>query len=274
MESETSEWTVVMDRLEKLEKQNRRIKQIGALALILVGSVLLMGQAPAQRTVEANEFIVKDSAGRKRMGLTVLQGGPVLEMFDERGEPASIVTSDGLVFFDSETKRFGSAVNRAILTRTGLFFNDRQGKIVIRLGGSANPDLTSSSEPEPTMSLFDGNEKERLRANANRTGTGAGFFVNDPDGKAVLSLLTDQEKAAITLLAPDKPLGVTLTLDRNATGLQLYGNGSIQLTDSEGFMTTIGKTDLVTPRTGETSKTSAASVVLFDKDKKVLWKAP
>jgi hypothetical protein len=31
---------------------------------------------------------------------------------------------------------------------------------------------------------------------------------------------------------------------------------------------------MVTPRTGETHKTSAASLVLFDKDKNVIWKAP
>ena len=38
--------------------------------------------------------------------------------------------------------------------------------------------------------------------------------------------------------------------------------------------TVIGSIDLETPRTGETHKTSAASVVLFDKDKQVVWQAP
>ena len=60
MEPGTSELTTVMNRLERLEKQNRRIKQIGALALILLGSVFLMGQASPPRTVEANEFVLKD----------------------------------------------------------------------------------------------------------------------------------------------------------------------------------------------------------------------
>ena len=56
--------------------------------------------------------------------------------------------------------------------------------------------------------------------------------------------------------------------------LSLYGRPSVTLQDSDGFKTVIGSIDLLNPRTGETSKTSAASVVLFDKDKKVLWKAP
>lgn len=44
METGTSEWTAVMNRLEKLEKQNRRMKQLGVLALILVCSVLPTGK--------------------------------------------------------------------------------------------------------------------------------------------------------------------------------------------------------------------------------------
>ncbi len=40
------------------------------------------------------------------------------------------------------------------------------------------------------------------------------------------------------------------------------------------FQTIIGNMDLVAPHTGETPCTSAASVVLFNKDTDVLWKAP
>ena len=58
--------SVLMERLEKLEKQNRRLKQVGAVALVLAASILLMGQAPARRTVEANEFILKDASGNVR----------------------------------------------------------------------------------------------------------------------------------------------------------------------------------------------------------------
>jgi hypothetical protein len=46
------------------------------------------------------------------------------------------------------------------------------------------------------------------------------------------------------------------------------------LSDKEGYKTDIGHTDLITSRTGETHYTSAASVVLFGKDKHVLWSAP
>jgi hypothetical protein len=48
----------------------------------------------------------------------------------------------------------------------------------------------------------------------------------------------------------------------------------VYVEDADGFAATLGVTDLVTPRTGETHKTSAASLVLFNKDKNVIWKAP
>jgi hypothetical protein len=49
---------------------------------------------------------------------------------------------------------------------------------------------------------------------------------------------------------------------------------SVGLFDEQGFEATLGRSSLVTPRTGETQLTSAASLVMFDKNKNVIWKAP
>jgi hypothetical protein len=49
---------------------------------------------------------------------------------------------------------------------------------------------------------------------------------------------------------------------------------SLEIEDSQGYKATVGSTGLVTPRTGETHNTSAATVLLFDKQKNVIWKAP
>ncbi len=170
MESGTSELTELVNRLEKLEKQNSKFKKIGAVALILAASaLLLMGQAPATRTVEANEFILKDADGRQRAKLSIGIAGPALTLDDENGRMRAWVGA----------------------TPFGGF-----------------------------VSLSSGNQNARI------------------------------------ILSSAK------------------GRASLIVTDEDGFETTIGTTDLVTTATGETHKTSAASVVLFDKDKKVLWKAP
>jgi len=48
----------------------------------------------------------------------------------------------------------------------------------------------------------------------------------------------------------------------------------IGIEDSDGFSAVLGKTDLVTIRTGEKHTTSAASLTLFGKENKVIWSAP
>jgi hypothetical protein len=49
---------------------------------------------------------------------------------------------------------------------------------------------------------------------------------------------------------------------------------SVTVTDDAGFEAVVGTEDLVTPTTGETHKRSAASLVLLDKNKTVIWNAP
>ena len=174
MTSSATELNDVLKRLEKLERQNRRLRQTGAAALVVIAALVLMGQTSARRTVEANEFILKDTEGRVR------------------------------------------------------------GK------------LTMTENVVPELILFDSSGTDRIRLAAN------------PLIGSTLSLYSMRGKSG--------PLQDGLKADLNETGLAIF--------DDEGFETRIGSTDLVTPATGETHVTSAASAVMLDKDKKVLWKAP
>ena len=231
MESGTSEWTVVMNRLEKLEKQNRRMKQAGALVLILAAALVLMGQAPATRTVEANDFVLKDESGKVRGRLYMTALGPSFALLDENG------------------KQRASLGVLADMPGLSLFDANGRGRVGLVNGPSG-----------PGLALFDANEKKR--ASLHLVAEGPGFYLHDASekGRAGLFLLAD---------------GPRLTLyDGNEKVRASLVGTTLKLSDEEGFSTTIGTTDLVTTATGETHKTSAASVVLFDKDKKLLWRAP
>jgi hypothetical protein len=61
--------------------------------------------------------------------------------------------------------------------------------------------------------------------------------------------------------------------DEQELNMSLNGP-TIKLADKQGFQTIIGATDLQTVKTGETHRTSAASILIFDKEKNVIWKAP
>jgi len=71
MSDQTVHLAAIVDRVEKLEKQDRRIRCVAFVALVLVSTILLMGQARPTRVVEANAFLLKDATGKLRGALRV-----------------------------------------------------------------------------------------------------------------------------------------------------------------------------------------------------------
>jgi hypothetical protein len=182
------------ERLLKLEEQNRRFKQFGAVVLAVAAVIVVMGQAPAKKTVEANEFILRDDSGnvRARLFVTTKSTTSMKELF-------------------------------------GV--------------GDSTP---VTFPPRATLALYDEN------GHAN-------------------GLLDDD---SISFIKSHVLLGNgSLAMGDQTSGLVIsrYGVG---LVDEQGFEAHLGRSALTTPQTGGTETTSAASLVLFDKDKKVIWKAP
>ena len=59
----------MVQRLDRLERENRRLKLLGSLVLIGIATLLLMGQAKPNRVakvIEAEKFILRDSSGSER----------------------------------------------------------------------------------------------------------------------------------------------------------------------------------------------------------------
>jgi hypothetical protein len=57
-------------------------------------------------------------------------------------------------------------------------------------------------------------------------------------------------------------------------GEAIMVSGPVIVSDERWFQAVLGQACLQTPHRGETHVTSAASLVLFDKDRKVIWKEP
>ena len=198
------------DRLLKLEKQNRRFKQLGVAALIGVAALVVMGQAPSKKTIEANEFVLRDASGNVRARLS---------MNVPADASAGYPSAAQLVFFDEKGKKRASLDGGNTFGFSGLTLSDQE---------------------------------ERVR----------GYFIEASAFGANLAL-QDEQGHLQTILG-----GGEVTVLGNVTAR------GVHVEDVDGFAATLGVTDLVTPRTGEKHKTSAASLVLFDKGKNVIWKAP
>ena len=82
-------------RLDKVERENRRLMRIGAVALAVIVAVVLMGQAtwklapPGKpgKVVGAEQFIVHDARGGVRAVLGTLPDGTVRLVLYDRSNP-------------------------------------------------------------------------------------------------------------------------------------------------------------------------------------------
>ena len=103
MTSHTPDMQAVLDRVEALENQNRRLRWCWLVTfglpialLLLWGANLYHGPQPVSRgTVEAERFLLKDSKGSLRATLGTVANGVELQMLGENGRPEVLLGVGG-----------------------------------------------------------------------------------------------------------------------------------------------------------------------------------
>lgn len=197
-------------RVERLEKENRRLKRGALVCVIALASVGLMGQtqhkparkpapppAPAfvmPKDIEAESFVLKDANGKTRAELSMSGTGPSLKLLDQSG--SALVS---------------------------LSLND--------------------SAPG-----------------------GPFVLLSDPQHHAGISMSVLENAGSQLSLngaSPDAQAHLGVTSDGT----------SLELSDSEGFSTRIGD-GMQSAKNGQVKKATAASIALFNKERKVLWSTP
>jgi hypothetical protein len=154
----------ILQRLECLERANRRWKALATLALLTLGGVCLLGASrPAETSVpselQAHAFVLVDRAGTPLARLGVLPHGAVGLGFYEQGKKGRLILgmeSDGSSSFS-------------------LFSKDGKGGVLLTAAGSGATSLrlldtrwktrgTLATWPDgsPFVQLTDRDGKERL----------------------------------------------------------------------------------------------------------------
>ncbi len=120
---------IVLHRLDKLEKQNRRLKLLGlAVALCCSMGVLAAAQAPREKTGEFEQIVLRDKARNQRVTLGVGDDGPSLRFLDDEGKDhATIGTARGGMFLRLN--------NREGKLQTGINLNPI-GVVVVSYGST------------------------------------------------------------------------------------------------------------------------------------------
>jgi hypothetical protein len=186
----------------KLQRENRLYKRLGAAGLAVLALLIVMGQVSARKTVEANEFVVKDSAGnvRVRIGVDPANDAAELWLQTAKGDEGASLSDSGL-----------------LLKQNGVV------RTVVESGD--------------------------------------------------LSLANSRGQANIKLSAADDAER-NLFIEGNTGYLSYLPGHALEVSDSDGYETSIGSSEIRGATTADARQTNAAAIVLTDPDKKVLWKAP
>jgi hypothetical protein len=268
MSNHTPSLAEVEIRLAKLERQNRRLKRLGLLFLLIAGSGFFLAQAPRKPpsaapapatpaatydTLVVHRLELRDRAGKLRGLWSVKDGVPGLVLYDTAGNPrASLaVTADGpnLSLFDTA----GKSRAQLAVTAAGpaLRLADTAEKVRVGLAILAD---------DAKLALFDTAGKNRATLAVGAEGSLVG-----------LSDVTGELRAGLGVTADGPDLMLFNTAGKPGAVLD---EDTFSVTDAQGFKAVVGVTETEVIKTGESHTTSAAAVTLFGKDGKVIWRAP
>ena len=156
---------------------------------------------------------------------------------------------------------------------------DAEGRVRAGLGLPAPPaaaNLPRAPYAVDALAVLDGSPGLTLRDEKGKTR--AGLMVSD-DGSPSLMLLDETGKARAMLVVDHDGVGIALGGERGKQrallGVSSDSGPVLQLRDDKGWVrAALGAYSLMTPDTGEVVKRAESSLVLFDKEGKVLWQAP
>jgi hypothetical protein len=167
MQGLTTDLQSLIARIEKLERQNRRFKR-GGLAILLAAATLIgMGQGRPTRSLEAEQFILKDAQGRPRLVI----GTPSIS-----GAAVGLAPDEPAIWLDRDK-------SHAVLTSDGLGFSNEKG--------TARLDSTDSG---PTLRFFNYKMADTLYLSPLRfemngeSNLGPNIFLDDAGGFPRVSL--------------------------------------------------------------------------------------
>jgi len=145
----------ILERIEKLERENRRLRRGGLAAIVVLATLGILGAAaPVPQTLRAHELELTDAAGNMRAKISAIDGkAPYLVLYDAKGRTMLSLKGGG--------------------SQPGLAINDASGNTRVMLGG-LSPNLafydtanntTVSLDGDalgPRLLLFDGAGKMRV----------------------------------------------------------------------------------------------------------------
>jgi len=184
----------VMQRLDSLERENRRMKQAGVVALAVIVAVGLMGQVTqgkVAKVVEAEKFVLRDPVGNEaaRLEWWKSDGSAHLVFVDKKKRVLSSFRNDGFSIVDPDRKIL-TVMGPGLLTLIsigvgGLTISSHS--VVLQEKDTIRAALGLSPEGLPSLALYDkdGMSRAELGSTSLET-TQTGAVEKRPESSLVL----------------------------------------------------------------------------------------
>lgn len=160
----------VSEHVQRLEKQNRAMKVlVGVVAVIACACLLLQltqagqmraAEAETAKSVEAEQFVVRDSMGNGRVFIGVTSDGPMLEFRDARGKTrmSLAMEKDNVLMTVYDGTALHSDSHGRMQAR--LTMNKQGTSIAVLDAGAVRGTLaTKSTKAAPSLQLLDAADK-------------------------------------------------------------------------------------------------------------------
>jgi hypothetical protein len=246
VEPNNSDTQGILERLEKLERQKRRLKLGAAVPVLILISLVLMAQTSSHKAVEANAFFLVDQDGTRRAELSMTHGVPGLTIYGTRKEKVWLAAGKNGSILSLEEPDGKASASLDVGGGSSLTLTDDKGTVALRV---------YKASPSLWMDGVDGT------ASLNTVGSGPALSLDGVKGQHSflnpIGLMVRGERGGVAVLGVVKDAGPALAV-----------------TDSQGFRSVLGVTKTVSTGTGEQHQTSAAALTMFDKEGKVIWSAP
>jgi hypothetical protein len=233
-------------RVNRLEKENRRMKRLAGLAVVGITALMLMGQAKPShvpKVSEAERFVLRDPNGKVRAALAVVKNQPVLTLHDsdEKMKVLLNIADSG----EPTLRLFGNDGSESVYLSNALGYHDRRG-LRLMLG---QVDKQGPFEG-PFLRLYDANGTNR--ASLVTSDDGSSLTLYGKDGKGQVALQSrDDGKQNLVIKPEGSEHGMVLTAD------------TLVFSDQGGKI-----------RAGLTVLREGAGLALYDRTGKAIWSAP
>ncbi len=156
----------------------------------------------------------------------------------------------------------GQARPARTLEATAFILKDETGMVRAKL--FMDPTING-----PSLSLYDSKGQRRvwLNQNSKRDAEGLILYSDPPEQYGSAQVLLTPDGASLNLLSAKLKGGILLATNS-------IPGPALEIVDAKGFSANVGVGELDVPATGEKRTTSAASIILHDKNGKVIWSAP